>query len=99
MSSSPAPEGDGTTLRRASGRVRKQPETMYTSSPYTNGNKRKRGGPDADGDIAMPEDYDTDDDVPEDDEEPDEEELREKRSRARKAKGQVTKKQLSLIHI
>ena len=92
MSSSPAPEGDAETIRRASGRVRKQPETMYTSSPYTNGNKRKRCEQDADGDHAMPDDYDSDDDLPEEDEEPDEEELREKRARARKTKSAAVKK-------
>ncbi|KAK0822235.1 hypothetical protein LTR73_009366, partial [Friedmanniomyces endolithicus] len=49
--------------KRASGRVRKQPEA-YTSSPFSSSSKRKRGETDdvdAEGDREMPDDYESDD--------------------------------------
>ncbi|KAK6439357.1 cohesin complex subunit [Oleoguttula sp. CCFEE 5521] len=98
MSSSPAPssQADATNGVRASGRVRKQPETLYNSSPAPGSNKRKRqeNGEDVgdDGDVQMPEDYVSDEDLPESDDEPDEEELREQKAKSRKAKITNTKK-------
>ncbi|KAM0722366.1 hypothetical protein Q7P37_001807 [Cladosporium fusiforme] len=89
MSSSPPPDMDTSTLKRASGRVRKQPQTLYPSSdPVNHNHKRKRADAqqDADGDEEMQEEDASEDDSPSEDEEPDEEELKEKRSRARKSK-------------
>ncbi|GAB7363971.1 hypothetical protein MBLNU230_g4532t1 [Neophaeotheca triangularis] len=90
MSSSPQAEIDATKAPRASGRVRKAPETMYATSPFANG-KRKRDA-DVDGDRAMPEDYVSEEDEVSEEEEADEEELREKRAKARKQKKSTAKK-------
>nr|OQO26266.1 hypothetical protein B0A51_07161 [Rachicladosporium sp. CCFEE 5018] len=98
MSSSLAPSSpaEATNGVRASGRVRKQPETLYNSSPAPGSNKRKRqeNGEevDDDGDVQMPEDYVSDEDLPQSDDEPDEEELREQKARSRRAKAASTKK-------
>ncbi|KAK5122134.1 hypothetical protein LTR85_004380 [Meristemomyces frigidus] len=81
------------TKQRASGRVRKQPET-YTSSPFASSGKRKRSNEeDANGDRDMPEDYvseESEDDA--EDDEPDEEEIREQQKKARKPKSTAPKK-------
>ncbi|KAK5133310.1 hypothetical protein LTR08_007835 [Meristemomyces frigidus] len=95
MASSSPPGANASTNLRASGRVRKQPET-YTSSPFASSGKRKRGNEeDVDGDGArgMPEDYvseESEEDAEED--EPDEEELLEQKKRARKAKAPAPKR-------
>ena len=85
MSSSPAPDMDVSTLKRASGRVRKQPESIYPSSDPIN-QKRKRAQ-DADGDDDMEDAELSEEDSPSEEDEPDEEELRERKARARKPKG------------
>lgn len=84
MSSSPAPDMDVSTMKRASGRVRKQPETLYPSSDPIN-HKRKRAQ-DVDGDEQMQDDDASEEESPSEEDEPDEEELREKKARARKSK-------------
>jgi cohesin complex subunit SA-1/2 len=85
MSSSPPPDMDVSTLKRASGRVRKQPETIYPSSDPVN-QKRKRAQ-DADGDEEMEDEELSEEESPSEEDEPDEEELRDKKARARKPKG------------
>ena len=88
---SPTAVDASSAFRRASGRVRKQPET-YTSSPFSSG-KRKRSNEEAhDGDMHMPEDYVSDEDVSSADEEPDEEEIREQNKKARKPRSTAPKK-------
>ncbi|KAK3066615.1 hypothetical protein LTR53_016969, partial [Teratosphaeriaceae sp. CCFEE 6253] len=80
--------------KRASGRVRKQPD-VYASSPFTSSAKRKRDDGDdvgVDGEREMPDDYVSDEDVSEDDEEPAEEEIREQKKKARKPKSATPKK-------
>lgn len=84
MSSSPAPEMDASTMKRASGRVRRQPETIYPSSDPIN-HKRKRAQ-DVDGDEEMQDEDLSEEESPSEEDEPDEEELRERRARARKPK-------------
>ena len=84
-----APDASG-TVRRASGRVRKQPEA-YNSSPVGS-SKRKRSNQE-DGDVQMPDDYVSDEDVPSAEDEPDEEEVREQSRRARKTKAAPKKPQ------
>lgn len=78
-------------IRRASGRVRKAPEA-YTSSPYASSNKRKRSNHE-EGDVQMPDDYVSDEDVPSEDDEPDEEEVREQNRKSRAAKPAAPKRQ------
>ncbi|KAK3623023.1 cohesin complex subunit [Elasticomyces elasticus] len=82
--------------KRASGRVRKQPE-VYASSPFTSSGKRKRNdvddAEDDDGDREMPDDYESDEEeVEEAEDEPAEEEIREQNKKARKPKAAATKK-------
>lgn len=84
MSSSPPPEMDVSTMKRASGRVRRQPETIYPSSDPIN-HKRKRAQ-DANGDEEMQDEDLSEEESPSEEDEPDEEELRERRARARKPK-------------
>ncbi|GAB7331273.1 hypothetical protein MBLNU13_g02726t2 [Cladosporium sp. NU13] len=84
MSSSPPPDMDVSTMKRASGRVRRQPETIYPSSDPIN-HKRKRAQ-DADGDEEMQDEDLSEEESPSEEDEPDEEELRERRARARKPK-------------
>ncbi|CAK1362054.1 unnamed protein product [Cercospora beticola] len=85
---SPAPDADDAPTRRASGRVRKQPD--HFTVPSSAAAKRKRdqtGGADAndeDEEMLDAEDEDDEDDDPED--EPDEEEMRERAKKSRKAK-------------
>ncbi|KAI7638398.1 hypothetical protein KC322_g21272, partial [Hortaea werneckii] len=78
--------------KRASGRIRKQPE-MYTASPYASSGKRKRSNENETHDENQSQDGDepeeSDDEM---DEEPDEEELREQRRAARKPRGSAPKK-------
>ena len=88
--SSPVVADTAGAIRRASGRVRKQPEA-FTSSPYASSGKRKRSN-EEDGDVQMPDDYVSDEDVPSGDDEPDEEELREQNRIARKKKPTAPKK-------
>ena len=71
-------------MKRASGRVRRQPETIYPSSDPIN-HKRKRAQ-DGDGDEEMQDEDVSEEESPSEEDEPDEEELREKRARARKPK-------------
>lgn len=71
-------------MKRASGRVRRQPETIYPSSDPIN-HKRKRAQ-DIDGDEEMQDEDLSEEESPSEEDEPDEEELREKRARARKPK-------------
>ena len=87
--SSPLVADASGTVRRASGRVRKQPEA-YTSSPLGS-SKRKRSN-EEDGDVQMPDDYVSDEDVPSAEDEPDEEEIREQNKRTRKTKTAAPKK-------
>ena len=75
---------DASTMKRASGRVRRQPETIYPSSDPIN-HKRKRAQ-DGDGDEEMQDEDVSEEESPSEEDEPDEEELREKRARARKPK-------------
>ncbi|RMY68916.1 hypothetical protein D0863_06796 [Hortaea werneckii] len=78
--------------KRASGRIRKQPE-MYTASPYASGGKRKRSNENnTHGQNESQDDDDSDESDDEVDEEPDEEELREQRRAARKPKSSAPKK-------
>ncbi|KAK0947093.1 cohesin complex subunit [Friedmanniomyces endolithicus] len=81
--------------KRASGRLRKQPEA-HTSSPFSSSSKRKRDETDevnAEGDREMPDDYESDDEeVEEEDGEPAEEELREQKKKARRAKPAASKR-------
>ena len=77
-------------MKRASGRVRKQPETIYPSSDPVN-QKRKRAQ-DADGDEEMEDEELSEEESPSEEDEPDEEELREKKARARKPKGTAAAK-------
>jgi cohesin complex subunit SA-1/2 len=84
MSSSPAPDMDASTMRRASGRVRRQPETLYPSSDPIN-QKRKRAQ-DGEGDDEMQDEDPSEEESPSEEDEPDEEEIREKKARARKPK-------------
>lgn len=86
-SSSPIVADAQSTVRRASGRVRKQPEA-YTSSPFS-GSKRKRDGY---ADVGMPEDYASDEDVPSEEDEPADEEVMEQKKQARKPKTTTSKK-------
>ncbi|KXT07283.1 hypothetical protein AC578_2384 [Pseudocercospora eumusae] len=78
----------GEVNRRASGRVRKQPQ-HFTSSPYVNG-KRKRGEDeevDGDGDVDMVEEDDSEESEDDPEDEPDVEEIREQaKQKARQAK-------------
>lgn len=69
-------------MKRASGRVRKQPETIYPSSDPT-AQKRKRAQ-DADGDEEMEDEDLSEEDSSSEEDEPDEEEIRERKARARK---------------
>jgi cohesin complex subunit SA-1/2 len=71
-------------MKRASGRVRRQPESIYPSSDPIN-HKRKRAQ-NGDGDEEMLDEELSEEESPSEDDEPDEEELREKRARARKPK-------------
>lgn len=71
-------------MKRASGRVRRQPETIYPSSDPIN-HKRKRAQ-DVDGDEEMQDEDLSEEESPSEEDEPDEEELRERRARARKPK-------------
>ena len=72
-------------MKRASGRVRKQPETIYPSSEPTNQKRKRAQDPDVDEDM---EDEDlTEEESPSEEDDPDEEELREQKARARKPKG------------
>lgn len=89
--SSPLNPDASEAVRRASGRVRKQPE-MYTSSPSGSGKRKRSNEEDGDGDVQMPEDYVSDDDLPSEEDEPDQEELREQNRRSRKAKTTAQKK-------
>jgi cohesin complex subunit SA-1/2 len=75
---------DASTMKRASGRVRRQPETIYPSSDPIN-HKRKRAQ-DVDGDEEMQDEDLSEEESPSEEDEPDEEELRERRARARKPK-------------
>ncbi|KAI7544241.1 hypothetical protein KC331_g6928, partial [Hortaea werneckii] len=78
--------------KRASGRIRKQPE-MYTASPYASGGKRKRSNEnDTHGQNESQDDNESEESDDEVDEEPDEEELREQRRTARKPKSSASKK-------
>ena len=78
--------------KRASGRVRKQTEFLAgRSSPSTSSAKRKRSN-DEDGDVEMPEEYLSDEELPSEDDEPAEEEIREKKARSRKPKSTAPKK-------
>ena len=91
MATSSSEDGDASgAVRRASGRVRKQPET-YTSSPFSSSTKRKRSN-DGDGDVEMPDDYLSDEENVSEDDKPDEEEIRERNRKARKAKTTAPKK-------
>lgn len=89
-SSPMVPDASG-TVRRASGRVRKQPE-VYTSSPQGSAKRKRSNEEDADGDAQMPDDYVSDENVPSDEDEPAEEEVREKSKRSRKPKAAAPKK-------
>lgn len=89
LASSPLPTAASGAVRRASGRVRKQAEA-YTSSPFSSG-KRKRSN-EEDGDVQMPDDYVSDEDLPSEDDEPAEEEVREQNRRTRKPKAAAAKK-------
>lgn len=89
---SPAPTGGDGAIRRASGRVRKQPQ-HFTSSPYGGAKRKRDDATDANGDEDMVDDNDDDDandddsddeDDPED--EPDEEEMRERAKKSRQVK-------------
>jgi cohesin complex subunit SA-1/2 len=84
MSSSPPPDMDASTMKRASGRVRKAPESIYPSSDPIN-QKRKRAQ-DGDGDEDMQNGNSSEEESPSEEDEPDEEELREKKARARRPK-------------
>lgn len=92
MSSSPPPSVDVSTMKRASGRVRKQPESFYTSSDPINHKRKRADAQDNDGDEEMQDDDASEEESPSEDEEPDEEELKEKRKRARKTKAAAPKK-------
>ena len=60
--SSPVVSDAPSAARRASGRTRKQPET-FTSSPFSIGKRKRNNEDDEDGDVQMPDDYVSDDDV------------------------------------
>lgn len=75
--------------KRASGRIRKQPDP-YVSSPLASSAKRKRTNA-VDDDRQMPDDYESEETEEEADEEPDEEEIRETKKRARKLKNAAPK--------
>lgn len=90
MATSSLANGDAGEIRRASGRVRKQPGA-YTSSAFSTG-KRKRHDEDANGDADMADEEASDEDVDSEDGEPDEEEIREKKKQSRKPKSSAPKK-------
>lgn len=83
---------DESTLRRASGRVRKQPQTLYPSTDPSNHKRKRADAQDADGDEAMQDEDASEDQSSSEDEQPDEEELKERRARARKTKAAPSKK-------
>ena len=89
--SSPVADDASGAVRRASGRVRKQTEA-YTSSPFSSGKRKRSNEEDGDGDVQMPDDYVSDEDIPSADDEPDEEEIREQNRRTRKPKAAAPKK-------
>lgn len=83
-----------TASKRASSRVRKQPE-HYTSSPFSTNSKRKRDEndePEADGDADMEDEEESEEDDDPEDDEPAEEELRAKKKTTRKPKSSAPKK-------
>lgn len=92
MSSSPTSAADGP--KRASGRVRRQPDPIYTSSPLTNGKRKRNEGDDPQVDDVEdgPEEDADEESEPSSEGEPDEEELREQKSRARKSKSTAATK-------
>ncbi|USW50051.1 Putative armadillo-like helical, stromalin conservative domain, cohesin subunit Scc3/SA [Septoria linicola] len=86
---SPAPDADNAATRRASGRVRRQPE-HFASSPQ-GAAKRKRdeqvhAGDDDEEMIDAEDDEEDDEDEDDPEDEPDEEEIRETAKKSRKAK-------------
>ncbi|KAK3711964.1 cohesin complex subunit [Vermiconidia calcicola] len=91
MSTSSPEAADASAIRRASGRVRKQPEA-YTSSPFSSGKRKRSNEEDGEGDVQMPDDYVSDEDVPSGDDEPAEEEVREQNRKSRKPKSAAPKK-------
>lgn len=92
MATSSPVNGDGGELRRASGRVRKQPELFSTSSPHGSSKRKRNNDEDANGDVDMADGEASDEEVESEDGEPDEEELREKKMQARKPKSSAPKK-------
>ncbi|KAF2160972.1 hypothetical protein M409DRAFT_28578 [Zasmidium cellare ATCC 36951] len=94
MASATAPTAEVTsTAKRASSRARRRPD-VYTTSPFTSSKRKRdeREAPDADGDVNMDgEEESEEDDEPEDDE-PAEEEVWEKAKKARKPKSSAPKK-------
>ncbi|KAL1589997.1 hypothetical protein WHR41_01406 [Cladosporium halotolerans] len=92
MSSSPAPSAEISTMKRASGRVRKQPESIYPSSDPINHKRKRADAQEVDGEEEMQEDDASEDESQSEDEDPDEEELKEKRARTRKGKTGASRK-------
>lgn len=88
--SSPA-GADGAEIRRASGRVRKQPEA-YNSSQFSNGKRKRSNEEEVNGDVDVDEGEESEEDAESEDGEPDEEEIREKKRQARKPKSSAPKK-------
>ncbi|KAF2723716.1 STAG-domain-containing protein [Polychaeton citri CBS 116435] len=92
MSSPSADGAEETTIRRSSGRVRRQPDSIYRAAAANGSGKRKRNAED---DVEMVDGSDDDEDDEDDassseEDEPDEEELREQSKKKRQARSRQT---------
>lgn len=86
--------GEAVGVRRASGRVRKQPEA-YTTSPHSTGKRKRNHDENGHEDVNMADQDASSDEIESEDGEPDEEEIREKRRQSRMPKGAASKKPAS----